>query len=142
MRTEPVSRVIILNNEAQVLLLKPDSSSTWHLPEMAMKLNETAAHCALRAADEQAGLHVLDMECVGYSSAKDEQIVNQSGDSIQQHVLIFVSTYWEEAATSLQTIEPPFEWFAVADLPALNENMAATITLFRSWLTNRQFVIR
>lgn len=129
--------MLILNDEAQVLMLKPAEEPAWILPWGEMAATETPQNTAERVSREETGLELLDIECVGFSSASSSNRVHNSrGEPQHLHLFTFVSTYYSGSLRHPDLIEQ-VQFFNISDLPDTAVPFQESIQLFRRWLSSR-----
>jgi len=137
----PGSRIVILNDEAQVLLQHQTTTNTWVLPSGSVQNDETAVEAVVRQTLQETGLEIQEIECIGYSSsAPCEHVVDENGHKTHCHALLFVSTFWKgELQPANKSTAPKF--FSMNELPDLQPNMEHTLVLFKAWIKSRIFQI-
>jgi nucleoside triphosphatase len=134
----PAVTVLILNDEAQVLALKPKGKERWILPWGEMKSNETAVEAIARIAKAETGLELLDVECVGFASAhKSVHVNNENGHPQHIHLFTFVSTYFS-GQLRLKNAFEVVEFFSISELPALATPFDGSVEAFKRWLPTRE----
>ena len=134
----PSCTLILLNENAQLLLLKNKADRQWQLPLTHIQPAETATTTTLRLANEQTRVTVEDIECVGYASAASENMLVLAGTQVHLHSFIMVSTTWQgQVKPGLEFTEAQF--FSIQSLPELPGHTLQAIRLFKKWLPSRVF---
>ncbi len=127
----PMVRLIVLNDEAQVLLVKDGLSERWQIPELPIQTGVPAATVLEQCAKTKAGIELLEVECIGYLS-KAEPLPENACD---HHALIFVSTHWVPDA-QFNNAEP-VKFYSTNSLPSISTATQSTLAIFNSWLAER-----
>jgi ADP-ribose pyrophosphatase YjhB (NUDIX family) len=101
--------------------------------------NETPVVTLQRRAEEQFGLSLIDLECIGFSSAaEDVQSVDINGQNTHPHVFVFVSTYWQGDVQKNENGNA-LAFFNIRELPELRSPMQHYLDMFLQWLPERGF---
>lgn len=135
----PCAATLVLNEEAQVLLLKSADKPAWILPWGEMAATETPQATAIRVTREETGLELLDIECVGFSSANlTNRVHNGAGQPQHLHLFTFVSTYYTGSLVHPDSLSD-MQFFNISDLPETASPFQESMQQFRKWLSGRSF---
>lgn len=138
----PATTILILNDEAQVLVLKPHGKEKWILPWGEMKTKESAIDSVARIAKAETGLELLDVECVGFTSAnKIVHVNNKNGQPQHLHLFTFVSTYFSGHLELKEAFEE-LAFFSIGELPTLAKPFDGSVESFKNWLPSREMQFR
>lgn len=92
----PAARIIIENDDGQILMIRRTDNGAWGLPAGSLEENEDIEACIRREVREETGLELLQLEVIGISSRPERESVQYpNGDQIQYFVVEFYSNGWE-----------------------------------------------
>jgi len=134
----PSCTLILLNDQAQLLLLNNKQQNQWQLPLTDIRPDESATSCTMRMAVEQTSIELDDIECVGYSSMAPESVTLWSDTQVQLHSFIMVSTSWQGNLHANEEFAQ-MKFFGIQSLPELPNHTLQAISLFKKWLPSRVF---
>ncbi len=139
----PACVVILLNENAEFLLIKETARQQWQLPLDGIRDGETATEATLRLTRQQLGVEPAELECIGYSSADPANKIIWPAQNIlvQLHAFVMVSTDWQ-GDISPATDYDSAQYFGIRDLPPVPAHVEHHIQMFTSWLPNREFQFR
>jgi histidine triad (HIT) family protein len=136
----PGGRIVLEDTEERVLLQKRSDFGLWGLPAGSPELTETASESIRREVLEETGLRVLDLECFGYSSNPEFEIITYpSEDVVHTYCLLFCSRRWqgELIESSEETLALAF--FSLAELPEMIANHRRTLSMFAEYKHTGRF---
>ena len=91
----PAARIIIENENGQVLFIERKDNGKLGLPAGGMEEEETIEACIVREVKEETGLEILELEVIGISSHPEKETVKYpNGDVIQYLTVEFYSNSW------------------------------------------------
>lgn len=91
----PAARILIENEEQQILFIKRTDNGNWGIPAGSLEENETIEACIKREVFEETGLTLKNLTVIGISSQpKRESVVYPNGDKIQYFTIEFYSNEW------------------------------------------------
>lgn len=135
----PASTILLLNDEAQLLLLRTDYDEQWRLPWGEIQTQESADECVARVTTAETGFSLVDVECIGFSSKHAHNHVRKQGGNVQHlHLFVFVSTVFSGELELKPSISEA-GFFDMNALPAIADPFAASVNLFQAWLPSRRF---
>lgn len=92
----PAARIIIENEEGQVLFIERKDNGKIGLPAGGMEEGETIEACIIREVKEETGLEILELKVIGISSNPENETVKYpNGDVIQYFTVEFYSNTWK-----------------------------------------------
>jgi ADP-ribose pyrophosphatase YjhB (NUDIX family) len=135
----PTTSVILLNENAQVVLLKSENSNHWFLPMGEIESTETALDSAVNKTRESLGVDLVDIEPIGYSTAAlANKTVLENNGPVHYYNFIFASTCWDGELNASSDVER-YETYSMSELPPLTEPSRHSLSVFRKWLPSRVF---
>jgi ADP-ribose pyrophosphatase YjhB (NUDIX family) len=112
--------VFVVNERAEVLLIKRADNGYWALPGGCQDLGETPKECAVRECKEESGYEVEITELLGvYSSMCYEYENYPWKDNEFCHLLFRAKVTGGQPMTSSETTE--IGWFRQSKIPALSD---------------------
>lgn len=90
----PAARVIIVDSEKNLLLIKRKDNRKWGFPAGSLELNESIMDCAKREVKEETGLDLLSADVLAIYSEPRFQYTNDYGNKIQLITTVFLATAW------------------------------------------------
>ena len=136
----PGGRIVLEDADGRVLLQKRSDFGTWGLPAGSPELNETASESIRREVLEETGLRVLDLECFGYSSNPEFEIITYPNeDMVHAYCLLFCSRRWqgELLESSEETLALAF--FSPSELPEMMGNHRRTLSMYAEYKHTGRF---
>ncbi|PIW21120.1 MAG: hypothetical protein COW34_00215, partial [Armatimonadetes bacterium CG17_big_fil_post_rev_8_21_14_2_50_66_6] len=108
---------LIVNEAAEILLVRRTDMPYWGLPAGALELGETIFEALVREVREETALEVLKAEPMGVYSGLRQQFTYPNGDQIQNFTLAFLVRRWqgEPKPDGVETSDVRF--FPLARLP-------------------------
>lgn len=92
----PGARIIMENEEGDILMIRRTDNGQWGLPAGSLEENEDIEACIRREVREETGLDLLHLEVIGISSRPERESVEYpNGDQVQYFVVEFYSNSWE-----------------------------------------------
>lgn len=92
----PAARIIIENNQNEILIIHRRDNGKYGLPAGALEENETIEQCIIREVKEETGLLLKKVEVIGISSDPElESVDYPNGDRIQYFTIEFYANQWE-----------------------------------------------
>lgn len=92
----PAARIIIENEDGDILFVCRTDNGRWGLPAGSLEEGEDIESCIRRELREETGLELLNLEVIGISSdPKLESVSYPNGDQIQYFVVEFFSDQWQ-----------------------------------------------
>jgi 8-oxo-dGTP pyrophosphatase MutT (NUDIX family) len=92
----PAARIIIENEEGDILMIRRTDNGKWGLPAGSLEEDEDIEACIRREVREETGLELLHLEVIGISSRPERESVQYpNGDQVQYFVVEFYSNSWE-----------------------------------------------
>ena len=132
--------LILLNDDARVLLIKNQESGEWTLPLAEVRAGETAVDAAVRGASEELNIKLRGVEPIGLSTANESNtVLTAEYGTLQLSNFIFSSTYWQQNKETESDTDHTMSYFSMADLPTLNAQTTHILQLFKAWLPSRVF---
>ncbi|MEO1517459.1 MAG: NUDIX domain-containing protein [Bacteroidota bacterium] len=102
----PAARIIIENDDGQILFIRRQDNGLLGLPAGSMEANESIEECIRREVREETGLRLLQLEVIGISSHPErEGVVYPNGDAIQYFTIEFYSNQWEGSISIQDAVE-------------------------------------
>jgi ADP-ribose pyrophosphatase YjhB (NUDIX family) len=136
----PGGRIILEQADGSILLQKRTDFEQWGLPAGSPEVGETVSESIMREVLEETGLTVTTLDCFGFSSNPQFEIVTYpNGDQIHCYSLLFYATQWsgDLIDSNEETLELGF--FAPAKLPDMLLNHRHTIGLYLAFKQSGQF---
>ena len=88
----PAARIIVENDEGEVLFIERADNGNIGLPAGALEENETIEACIIREVKEETGIEITALEVIGISTdPRVETVRYPNGDEIQYFTIEFYS---------------------------------------------------
>lgn len=114
----PSARILVVRDGTHGLLQLRSDLNRWGLPAGFPEEGEPLDRTAVREAEEETGLKLLDATPFAVSSTPAiETVVYPNGDKIQAHTLNFFATRWEGEVTADEE-SLALEWIPLNAVPA------------------------
>ncbi|MCB0548009.1 MAG: NUDIX domain-containing protein [Phaeodactylibacter sp.] len=92
----PAARIIVENDEGEVLFIERADNGNIGLPAGALEENETIEACIIREVKEETGIEITALEVIGISTdPRVETVRYPNGDEIQYFTIEFYSNSWK-----------------------------------------------
>ena len=92
----PAMRIIIENEQGEVLFVERTDNGRIGLPAGALEENETLEECVSREVLEETGIKVLELVVIGISTRPDiESVTYPNGDEVQYFTVEFYGSRWQ-----------------------------------------------
>lgn len=130
----PGGRIVLENQNGQVLLQKRSDFGIWGLPAGSAEVGESGSDSIRRETFEETGLALVHLDVFGYSSNPAYEIVTYpNGDQIHAFSLLFWSNHWtgEMIESNGETLELAF--FDLINLPEVIPNHVNTLEKFATF---------
>lgn len=112
----PAARIIIENEDKEILVIKRVDNGKIGLPAGAFEENETIKECIVREVREETGIEIIDLDVIGISSNPDlESVEYPNGDKMQYFTIEFYSNHWKGQLKDTSDEEVRFAQFMVID---------------------------
>ena len=108
----PAARIIIENDQGQVLFIRRIDNGQWGIPAGAFEHGETIEECICREVKEETGLQILKLQLIGISTQPSlETVCYPNGDQVQYFTVEFYSKHFEGRleANKVETISVSFQ---------------------------------
>ena len=136
----PGARVVIENEQRQILLQLRSDLKAWGLPGGIPEPGETLEACVIREIGEETGLSVRDIRPFGFADDPSrETITYPNGDRAQFFVLLCYSRRFEGKASVADDESLEVAWFDADALPDMLPNMTRTIDAYRVFMRTGDF---
>ncbi|MCJ8339064.1 MAG: NUDIX domain-containing protein [Pseudomonadales bacterium] len=136
----PGARVVIINEQQQVLLELRSDFNVWGLPGGSADPGENIDQTIKRETFEETGLVISDVLAFGFSSSPEyEKITFPNKDKIQSFNLLFYCTKYSGKISFGSNESKSVQWFSMNELPAMLPNMQRTITAYITFVETGQF---
>lgn len=92
----PAARIIVENDEGEVLFIERADNGNIGIPAGALEENETIEACIIREVKEETGIEITALEVIGISTdPRVETVRYPNGDEIQYFTIEFYSNSWK-----------------------------------------------
>jgi ADP-ribose pyrophosphatase YjhB (NUDIX family) len=136
----PGARVVLLNDDGDILLQKRADFSVWGLPGGNAEEGEDLATVAAREVEEETGLTVTQLRPFGFGcDPAVETVVFPNGDQCQFFVLNFCSRTFSGTLRAADDESLDLGWFPLAALPEMLPNMQRSVEAHQKFLATGQF---
>jgi len=81
----PGARIIIENEQGQILMIRRKDNGNWGLPAGGLEENETIRECIIREVKEETGLDILGLKVIGIGSNPIVETVKYPNEDIIQY---------------------------------------------------------
>lgn len=81
----PGARIIVENEEGQILMIRRRDNGNWGLPAGGLEENETIQDCIIREVKEETGLDILELKVIGVSSNPIRETVHYPNKDVVQY---------------------------------------------------------
>lgn len=138
----PGGRIIIEDEIGSILLQLRSDFKVWGLPAGSPEKGEKAIDSIVRETFEETGLKILNVNCYGYSSNPDYEIIEYpNGDKIHNYSLLYYTHEWKGdlITSNEESIELCF--FNPLELPQMISNHKRSIEMYLSFKRTGDFQI-
>ncbi len=102
----PGARIIVENEQGQILMIRRKDNGNWGLPAGGLEENETIQECIIREVKEETGLDILALQVIGIGSDPIiETIKYPNQDVVQYFNIEFYSNQFSGAIAVLDEEE-------------------------------------
>lgn len=138
----PAARVMILNDEEELLLIKRKDLDIWGMVAGAFEEGETIETCIKREAKEECGLTLHTVIPIGISTSPTiETITYPNEDIIQYFTMVFLCRDWSGDLLAESEEAKDIRFFPLDKLPKLPENEATSIPWLHQFNKTGQFIL-
>lgn len=124
----PGGRMVLEDKNGKVLLQKRSDFGIWGLPAGSPEMGESASESIKREVIEETGLIISKLNCFGYSSNPDYEIITYpNGHKIHCFSLLFFTTEWTGDLIETNSESLELRFFSTDNLPEMTPNMRKTI---------------
>ena len=81
----PGARIIIENEQGQILMIRRKDNGNWGLPAGGLEENETIRECIIREVKEETGLDILELQVIGIGSDPAIETVQYPNQDVIQY---------------------------------------------------------
>ena len=81
----PGARIIVENDQGQILMIRRKDNGNWGLPAGGLEENETIRACIIREVKEETGLNILDLQVIGIGSDPNIETVTYPNQDVIQY---------------------------------------------------------
>jgi 8-oxo-dGTP pyrophosphatase MutT (NUDIX family) len=136
----PGGRMVMADAEGRVLLQQRSDFGLWGLPAGSPEEGESAADSIRREVLEETGLEVLELDCFGYSSNPEFEIITYpNGDMIHAYSLLFYSRRWQGQLIESNDESLALAFFSLNNLPEMIPNHRRALQMYRRYKETGQF---
>ncbi|MFK7931909.1 MAG: NUDIX domain-containing protein [Saprospiraceae bacterium] len=131
----PAARIIIENEQGEVLFIRRIDNGKWGIPAGGFEQNETIEACIRREVQEEVNIELLDLQVIGIAThPQQETVIYPNGDEVQYFTIEFYSNNWRGTpqADNVETKEvifQPFDFYK--NLPANEQSTFLSLEYFR-----------
>jgi 8-oxo-dGTP pyrophosphatase MutT (NUDIX family) len=86
----PASNLLVVNEEAEILLQRRRDTGQWALPGGAQEMGETPAECAVRECEEETGVKAAISGFLGVFSDPDHIVAYTDGEIRQEYEVTLI----------------------------------------------------
>lgn len=138
----PAARIIIENDEGDILLIRRKDNDQWGLIAGGLEEDEDIQTCIIREVREETGLNIHSLEAIGLSTRPEaETVTYPNGDQVQYFTVIFYSNDWSGELLQATDETKEARFFPKAELPQLPPNEAPSLQWVGWYMTSGQFII-
>lgn len=136
----PGGRIVIEDAAGRVLLQKRADFGIWGLPAGSPEDNESAGDSIKREVLEETGLHILELDCFGYASNPEYEIITYpNGDVVHCYSLLFISHRWQGRLGAPNEESLELRFFSLDELPEMIANHKRTLEMYVEYKQNGKF---
>ena len=138
----PAARIIIENDQGEILLIRRKDNDQWGLIAGAMEEGENIRDCIIREVKEETGLQIDSLTGIGLSTQPEKETVRYpNGDITQYFTVVFYSNQWsgELVQQTVETKEARF--FALSQIPSLPPNESPSLEWLKMYKETGIFMI-
>jgi len=136
----PGMRIIMENDEGEILLQLRGDWQTWGLPSGLPEENENISETVKREVLEETGLIVSEFFPWGFASSLESEIfIYPNGDVIHNYSLAFYTDQWEGELTTDGDETLKLGFFNPSSLPEMIINHRITIEKFLEFRATGEF---
>ncbi len=138
----PGARIVIENDDGQILLQLRSDFDVWGLPGGMPESGDSITETIVREVFEETGLIVQNCHTFGFGSDPNrETITYPNGDKAQHFVLNFYTSKFSGSLVADNDETLQLEWFAPTDLPQMLPNMQRSVEAFLEFRSSGVFQI-
>ncbi len=134
----PGARIIVENEQGQILMIRRKDNGHWGLPAGGLEENETIRACIIREVKEETGLDILDLQVIGIGSNPALETVQYPNQDVVQYFNIeFYSNQFSGAIKVLDKEEVLLAEFVdkkmIAALPENERHTFKSLAYFKEY---------